>query len=141
VDDVATGFIGVMGNKTAHGEAYNITGEEWMTWNTYYEQVAEVVGGTYNPVYIPTDILIEVAPKYSGGTKEIFAWTSIFDNSKIKRDGDWQGQTIPWREGVQRTVAWMEANGKIAPVPENEYEDSLIAAWRSGVLSALPKQQ
>jgi nucleoside-diphosphate-sugar epimerase len=111
-----------------------------MNWNTYHEQVAEVVGGTYAPVYIPTDILVEVAPKYAGGTRDIFAWTSIFDNSKIKRDADWPGQTVSWKEGVRRTVAWMEANDKIQPVADDEYEDRLAAAWGTGVASSLPKQ-
>lgn len=144
VDDVAKGFIGTMGNSTCIGEAYNITGDEWVTWNTYHEQVAEVVGGTFDPCYIPTDILVDVAPKMSGGTKEIFAWTSIFDNSKIMRDAGYTGQTISWREGVRRTVKWMEENGRIADSDASEtdaFEDSLIAAWRSSVRGALPHQQ
>jgi nucleoside-diphosphate-sugar epimerase len=140
VDDVATGFIGLMGKDVSHGQAYNITGEEWFTWNTYHQQVAEVLGTSFAPVYVPTDILIEVAPKYSGGLKDIFAWTSIFDNSKIKRDGGWPGQTVSWREGVKRTVAWMDANDKHAPVAPDEYEDQLVAAWRSSVVTSLPRQ-
>ena len=140
VDDVARGFIGVMDNSKSLGEAYNITSDEYMTWNTYHEQVAEVVGGAYHPVYIPTDILIQVAPHYSGGTKDIFAWPSIFDNAKIKRDTMYTGQMIPWREGVRRTVAWMDANDKNAPVAANEFEDALIAAWQSGVVPSLPRQ-
>ena len=140
VDDVAKGFIGTMGNDKCLGQAYNITGDEWMTWNTYFEQVAEVVGGTFDPVYIPTTVLGEVAPKYSGGTREIFAWPSIFNNTKIKRDAHYPGQTVSWREGVRRTVAWMEANNKMAPVAPDEYEDKLATAWRGGVVGALPKQ-
>lgn len=140
VDDVARGFIGVMQNEKAFGQAYNIAGDEFMTWNDYARQVAEVVGGTFEPVYIPTDILGEVAPKYSGGLKEIFAHPSIFDNSKIKRDTNYTGQEIPWREGVRRTSEWMDANDKNKPVAPDEYEDKLIAAWRDGVKSALPTQ-
>ncbi|MDX1932177.1 MAG: NAD-dependent epimerase/dehydratase family protein [Capsulimonadales bacterium] len=140
VDDVARGFIGVMGNDLSLGQAYNITADEWFTWNTYHEQVAEVVGGKYEPVYLPTDILIEVAPKYSGGLKEIFAWTSIFDNAKIKRDTNYTGQTVSWREGVRRTVEWMDAHGKHAAVTPDEYEDQLIAAWKAGVVASLPRQ-
>ena len=69
VDDVARGFIGTMGNETCVGQAYNITGDEWMTWNEYHAQVAEAVGGTLNPVYIPTDTLLALAPDWtSGGT-------------------------------------------------------------------------
>lgn len=141
VEDVAAGFIGTMNNEKCHGQAYNIAGDEWMTWNTYHEQVAEVVGGTFNPVYIPTDILGQVAPKLSGGTREIFAWPSIFVNDKIKRDAGYPGQTIPWREGVRRTLAWMEANGKLADSGKDDYEDRLAAAWQSGAAAALPKHE
>lgn len=139
VDDVARGFIGTMENPACVGQAYNITGEENMTWDTYHRQVAEVVGGTFEPVHIPTDVLGRVAPKYSGGTREIFAWPSIFDNAKIRRDAGYTGQTVSWREGVKRTVEWMEANNKIEPVKPDEFEDQLIGAWRGGVAS-LPVQ-
>ncbi len=139
VDDVARGFIGAMGSEKCFGEAYNITGDEWMSWNMYHEQVAQVVGGTFTPVHIPTDVLREAAPKWSGGTHEIFEWPSIFDNSKIVRDAGYPGQTISWREGVRRTVEWMEANGKIADSDSDDFEDRLITAWRENT-TKLPRQ-
>jgi nucleoside-diphosphate-sugar epimerase len=132
VDDVARGFIGVMGNEKCHGQAYNITGEEWMTWNTYYEQVAEVLGATFEPVHIPTDTLRQAAPGWAGGTHEIFEWPSIFSNDKIKRDAGYSGQTIPWREGAKRNIDWLDAEGKLSVDAEADaYEDELIAAWKS----------
>jgi len=141
VDDVAVGFIGTMGNEKCLGQAYNITGDEWMTWNTYHEQVAEVVGGTFDPVYIPLDILTEVAPKSSGGTREIFAWPSIFSNDKIKRDAGYPGQTINFREGVRRTLAHLEEKNLLKNSDaEADYEDRLVAAWREGVKERLPRQ-
>lgn len=140
VDDVARGFIGTMGNERCLGEAYNITGDEWMTWNEYHTQVADVVGGTFTPVHIPTDVLRQVAPKWAGGTYEIFAWPSVFDNAKIKRDAGYPGQTISWREGVRRTLAYLEASNKIADSGRDDFEDRLIEAWRSGV-ARLPKQE
>ena len=140
VDDVARGFVGVMDNAQCLGQAYNIAGDEYLSWNMYHEQVAEVVGGTFNPVPIPTDTLREAAPKWAGGTYEIFEWPSLFDNSKIKRDTHYTGQTIPWREGVRRTVAWLEAQGKLKDSGEDDYEDRLIAAWRAAT-AGLPKQE
>jgi len=139
VDDVARGFIGTMGNAKCLGQAYNITGDEWMTWNTYHEQVAEVVGGTFDPVHIPTNVLREVAPKSSGGTYEIFAWPSVFDNNKIKRDADYSGQTVSWRAGVRRTVDWLESKGRIGDSDGDDYEDRLAAAWRAQT-AQLPRQ-
>jgi nucleoside-diphosphate-sugar epimerase len=140
VDDVAVGFIGTMGNERCVGQAYNITGDEWMTWNDYHAQVAEVVGGTFDPVHIPTDVLREVAPKSSGGTYEIFAWPSVFSNDKIKRDAGYPGQTIPWREGVRRTLAYLEQSNKLKNSDEDDYEDRLVAAWRDRI-AELPRQE
>jgi len=129
VDDVGAGFVATMGNAKCLGQAYNIASDEYMTWNTYHEQVADVVGGTYRPVHIPTATLREVAPTWSGGTYEIFAWPSAFDNSKIKRDTAYKGQTINFREGVRRAVAWLEENGRLVAADTDTYEDSLIVAW------------
>lgn len=139
VDDVAEGFLAVMGKDAAQGQCYNITGENNMTWNTYHRQVAEVVGGRFDPVHIPTDVLTEVAPKLSGGLREIFAYTSIFDNTKIKAMG-YPGQTISLKDGTARTLAWMEANGRLKPAdsPDDAFEDALIASWRDGI-ARLPK--
>ncbi len=138
VDDVARGFIGVMGQGQCLGQAYNITGDEYLSWNMYHEQVAEVVGGTFAPVYVPTDVLREAAPQWAGGTYEIFEWPSLFDNSKIKRDTAYTGQTISWREGVRRTVAWLEAEGRLKDSDTDDSEDRLVAAWHEAT-SRLPK--
>jgi nucleoside-diphosphate-sugar epimerase len=138
VDDVARGFIATMGNAKCLGQSYNITGDEWMTWDTYHEQVATVVGGTFEPVHIPTDILWQIAPTWGAGTREIFAWPSVFVNSKIKRDTNYAGQTISWREGVRRNLEWIESKEPITAEAEDEYEDRLIHAWRQGI-EALPR--
>ncbi len=138
VDDVARGFIAAMGNQKCLGEAYNITGEEWMTWNTYHEQVAEVAGGTFEPVHIPTAVLSQIAPDWAGGTKEVFAYPSIFEMSKLKRDTDYRGQTISWQEGVKRTLDWLESSGEMSKDAEkfaanSAREDRLIASWQKQV--------
>jgi len=138
VDDVARGFISTMGNAKCLGETYNITGDEWMTWDTYFEQVAEVVGGTFEAVHIPMDVLWQTAPKWAGGTREIFAWPSVFDNAKIKRDTVYIGQTVNFRQGVKRTVDWIESKSSIVALNEDDYEDQLIEAWRAKLLE-LPR--
>jgi nucleoside-diphosphate-sugar epimerase len=131
VDDVATGFIGTFGNDKTIGEAYQITSDEYFTWNTYHEIVAREAGGEFKPVYIPTDILGRVAPGRAGSLTEILAWPSIFSTEKIRKDTGYRGQTIDFVEGTRRTLKWLEAEGKIADSDADTYEDSLIAAWES----------
>lgn len=139
VDDVARGFIATMGNGRCLGEAYNIAGDEWFTWNQYHDQVAEVCGGTFSPVHVPTDTLRQLAPGLTGSTHDILQWPSVFDNSKLKRDTDYAGQTISFKEGTRRTLAWLEANGRLKDSDGDDYEDRLIAAWRAKT-GELPRQ-
>jgi nucleoside-diphosphate-sugar epimerase len=141
VDDAARGFIATMGNEKCLGQAYNITADEWMSWNMYHEQVAEVVGGTFDPVHIPTDVLLRMAPDHAGVSNEIFEWPSIFDNNKLKRDTAYAGQTIPFKAAVGRTLAWLEANGRVPDSDTNDYEDRLIAAWRGAIDSIAPVEK
>ena len=58
-------------NAKCIGQAYNVCGSENMTWNQYLEQIAAVVGGTYDPVYIPTEVLKVVTPKWRDPTRVI----------------------------------------------------------------------
>ena len=134
VDDLARGFIALMGHSFTFGEAYNITGDEAMTWRRYHEQVAEVAGGTFNPVFVPRDLLKQMAPDWSGSMSEILAYASVFDNSKIKRDTDYSGQTISWKKGVERNLNWLGEKGKTLLKPEDDArEDELIARFEKAI--------
>ena len=42
--DFATGFIGLMANPHAIGEAFQITGDETLTWDQIYQTVADALG-------------------------------------------------------------------------------------------------
>ena len=129
VDDVGRGFVGAAGNKKAYGKSYNVTGEEWMTWNRYHEGVAKALNAPApNIVHIPTDVLKKLCPNKAGITVDIFQWPSIFDNSAAKADLGFEYR-VSWVEGVKRTVAWLDERGKIENSDDDDYEDRLIAAW------------
>gem|GEM_PF-1012203 len=42
-DDVGPAFVNAIDNPKALGKAYNVTGDEWMTWEQYYRTVAKVM--------------------------------------------------------------------------------------------------
>lgn len=129
IDDVARGFIGAIGNEKAYGKFYNVTGEEWMTWNRYHEGVAKALNAPAPKiVHIPTDLLAKFAPKHAGISIDIFQYPSIFDNSAAIADLGFQ-YTIPWVEGVRRTVAWLDERGKIENSDNDPFDDTVIAAW------------
>ncbi len=129
IDDVGRGFVGAVGNPKAFGKSYNLTGEEWMTWNRYHEGVAQALGVALPPlVHIPADLMAKIAPKHFGISIDIFQYPSIFDNSAAIADLGFR-YTIPWVEGVRRTVAWLDERGKIENSDDDPFDDRVIAAW------------
>lgn len=129
IDDVAQGFIGAMGNPKAYGRCYNLTGEEWMTWNQYHEGVAAALHAPPpRLVHIPTDLLGRLAPQRARISVEIFQYPGIFDNQAAMQDLGFR-YTVPWVEGVRRTVAWLDARGRIARSEDDPFDDRILAAW------------
>ncbi len=130
-DDVAGGFVGAIGNKATFGQAYNVTGEEWLTWNRYHDKVAEALGAPEpTKVHIPTSLLGEVAPRHAAFIVNDLQYVNIFDTSAARRDLQFR-YSIPFVDGVRRSVAWLDAQGGIANSDEDPFDDQVIAAWES----------
>jgi nucleoside-diphosphate-sugar epimerase len=100
-----------------------------MTWNQYHAKVAEALHAPNpNLVHIPTDLLTKFAPNRSGITTYNFQYNNIFDNSAARRDLNFQ-YTIPFVEGVRRTVAFLDQNHRIQDCETDPFDDRLIATW------------
>jgi len=128
-DDVARAFVNAAGSARALGKAYHVTGEEWMTWNRYHRGVAEAMNApSPTLVHIPADLLGRVAPKSAAWCVENFQFNNIFDNAAARADLGFR-YTIPWVEGVRRTVAWLDAHGRIEDSDNFPFYDRIIAAW------------
>ncbi len=129
ISDVARAFVNSLGNARCFGEAYHVTGETWMNWNEYAEGVAEAVGGTAVPVHIPTDLLVKLAPTETGMTRDIFQYHSVFNNAKAREHLGFS-QQVPWIEGVRRTVAWLDEQGRVEQSTEEDLDSRIISAWQ-----------
>mgnify|MGYP002856990618 FL=1 len=62
-EDFARGFIGLLGNPHAIGEAFQIMSDESLTWNQIYQTIADVLGVEYKPYYVASSFLAAVSPK------------------------------------------------------------------------------
>lgn len=110
-EDFAKGFVGLLGREDAVGEAFHITSDEVLTWNQIYATIAEVFGCEPNFVHIPSDFIAKIDPEFCGpsllGDK---MHSVIFDNSKIKHFVPEFEATISFREGLQLTRDWFDAD-------------------------------
>jgi nucleoside-diphosphate-sugar epimerase len=109
-EDFARGFLGLVGNPLAVGDAFHITTDEVQTWNQIYETIADALGVKPNIVHIATELITKVAPQLTGSLLGDKAWSVVFDNTKIKEYVPGFQAVIPFREGIRRTVAWFEAD-------------------------------
>jgi len=108
--DFARGFVGLFGNEQAIGQAFHITSDEVLTWNQIYELIGEAAGAQPRMVHIASDFIVRVAPSQTGNLLGDKAWSTIFDNTKIKTFVPDFHASIPFREGIRRTLAWFDAD-------------------------------
>jgi nucleoside-diphosphate-sugar epimerase len=108
--DFAKGFLGLLGNRRAIGEAYHITSDEVLTWNQIYQEVGRAIGVDLQIVHVPSDLIAAYDPGSLGSLTGDKANSSIFDNNKINALVPDFRCTVPWSEGVRRAVAWFEAD-------------------------------
>lgn len=134
-EDFAKGFLGLVGNPQARGEAFHITSDEVLTWNQIYETIADALGVKANIVHLASDFIARVSPSLTGPLLGDKTWSAIFDNSKIKAFVPGFQAAIPFREGIRRTLAWFDADKSRQRVDEavNAELDRILAAYAKAV--------
>ena len=125
--------MGLLGNEQAIGNAFHITSDEVLTWNQIYEIIADAAGAQPKLVHIATDFIESVAPDTGRGLRGDKAWSVIFDNTKIKTFVPGFQATIPFREGIRRTLAWFDAD------PARRRIDAGVNAEMDHILAAYGK--
>ena len=132
-EDFARGFIGLLGNPKAIGEAFQIMSDEQLTWNQIYECVANALHVTPRLYHVSSDFLAAVAPKewdFEGNLLGDKAVTVCFDCTKLKRAVPGFQATTRFDEGVRRCVAYLMAH------PELQTEDPEFDVWCDRVIEA-----
>jgi nucleoside-diphosphate-sugar epimerase len=130
-DDFAKGFVPLLGHPQAIGESFHVTTDQVLTWNQIYAEIADALGAAADVVHVPSDFIARIDPETGAGLLGDKAHSAIFDNSKVKRYAPGYVATIPFHEGIRRTVAWFSADPARWVVNEqvNQSMDRILAAW------------
>lgn len=135
-DDVGRAFAYAAGQPHTFGKAYHTTGEEWLTWNQYHEQVAQAIDAPRPTlVHIPSDALARLVPQHAELAVTNLQHNNIFDNSAARADLAFK-YTVSWKEGARRMVTWLDAHNKVADSDADPFEDQLIERWRRMIESS-----
>jgi nucleoside-diphosphate-sugar epimerase len=137
--DFAKGLVGLLGHQQAIGHAFHITSDEVMSWDQFYRIVGVAAGVDPQLVHIPSDFIGACLPEKLGGLIGDKAVSVVFDNSKIKRFVPGYCATMPFAQGIRRTLAWFDADParKQIDTDANVVWDKLIDAYERGTSEAL----
>ncbi len=134
--DFAKGFVGLLGNPKALGEAYHITSDEVLTWDEIYRSIGRAAG-VNDPelVHVPSDVINAYNAEWGASLLGDKAHSVIFDNTKIKRRVPDYVATIPFAQGAQEMVDWIDADPDRQSVDEdwNRLLDRIIVAQRGAL--------
>ena len=131
-EDFAKGFIGLMGNKHAIGEAFQITNDETLTWNQIYKSIADALGVEFKPYYVSSAYLAAVSDyDFNGSLLGDKAVSVAFDNRKLKRAVPGLNMNITFDIGVRKTLDYVLSH------KECQIEDPEFDAWCDKLISVL----
>lgn len=137
--DFAIGYIGLMLNRHAIGEAFQITGDEVLSWNQIYQTIADALGVKLNAYHVSSDYLSAVGDKFGFdfegsliGDKSV---SVVFDNSKLKRLVPKMTTTVPFHDGVRIALDYVMSH------PECQVLDEEFDDWCDKVISALEESK
>ena len=135
-EDFAKGFVGLLGHQQAIGHAFHITSDEILTWDQIYQAVAEAAACKAEIVHIPSDFIGTFDEHLRGSLVGDKATSVIFDNSKIKRFVPGFAATIPFKQGIKRTLEWFGADParQVVKAETNDLIDTIIRQYERGFI-------
>ena len=133
-EDFARGFIGLLGNPKAIGEAFQIMSDEQLSWTQIYKSVANALNVTVKPYYVASEFLVAAAPKawdFEGNLLGDKSVSVVFDCTKLKRTVPGFQATMRFDEGVRRCVEHILSH------PELRVEDPEFDTWCDHVIEVM----
>ena len=134
--DFAKGFVKLMGNIHAIGEAVHITSDESVTWDQIYQIIADALNVKLNAIHISSnflDLLSGGRYDFKGSLLGDKANSVVFDNTKIKHLAPGFCAKVRVDEGIRMTVDNVLAN------PNLQKEDPEFDLWCDKVIELFGK--
>ena len=138
--DFAVGYTALMGNRHAIGEAFQITGNEVLTWDQIYQTIADALGVQLHAYHIASDYLAAAGAPYGydfeGELLGDKAVSVVFDNRKLRQLANTMCTTVPFHVGVRIALEHILSHPE-----ECQKEDPEFDAWCDRVIAALERSK
>jgi len=124
--DFAIGYTGLMGNRHAIGEAFQITSDETLTWDQIYQTVADALGVTLQAYHVSTDFLCAVGDPlgfdYTGSLLGDKSVSVVFDNRKLKRVVPDMATNVRFDMGVRIALDYVLSHPEECQIEDPEFD-------------------
>jgi nucleoside-diphosphate-sugar epimerase len=120
--DFARGFVGLIGNNRAIGEAVHITSDECLTWNEIARLMGQAIGVQVHLVPVPSARIADFDQDWGDSLLGDKTHSVIFDNTKLRRLVPDYVASIPFARGAREIAAFYETH------PEHQRVDSALDA-------------
>lgn len=140
--DFAKGFVELLGNIHAIGEAVHITSDESVTWNQIYEILYQTLGAEPNLVHISSEFLEEASGENHCGQGLLGdkANTVVFDNGKLKKLVPGFHASVRVDQGLPAALRYMLEHSDVQRQdPEFDLWCDRVIEARAAALQALRK--
>jgi nucleoside-diphosphate-sugar epimerase len=136
--DFAVGLMGLLGQSAALGEDFHITSDEALSWNQIYSQVGAAAGVQPDILHIPAAGIIAADPAEEGNLWGDKAYSTVFDNAKLRRIVPGFAATKKFTDGIRETVAWFDADASRRQIDQaaNAHWDRLAAVYTEALAKA-----
>ncbi|MCF8262168.1 MAG: SDR family oxidoreductase [Melioribacteraceae bacterium] len=131
-NDFAKGFLALIGNESAIGETYNITSDEYLTWDEICKTMAAAINVIPKIVHVPSDIILKYDREWGEGLLGDKAYSMIFDNTKIKSLAPEFKSEVSFEKGAKEIVMWYLENKErqIVDIEKDKLMDFLAEKFR-----------
>jgi nucleoside-diphosphate-sugar epimerase len=127
--DFAVGFVGLMGNPVAVGDAFQITSNFVYPWDAIYRMLGAAAGVEPKLVHVASETIAAAVPEWGPGLLGDKSHSVMFDNSKLRAVVPDFNPTITFAQGAREIVAWYDADAtrRVVDADVNASFDALIA--------------
>ncbi|WP_344819041.1 SDR family oxidoreductase [Microbacterium soli] len=115
-DDLAVGFVGLLGNPLVLGDVFGITSDFVYTWNDIYTILGRAAGAEPRIRHIPTAEIEAADPSRAGSLSGDKAHSVVFDTTKIRRVVPEFNPVIPLHRSAIECIAWHDAHPELQRV-------------------------
>ncbi|MDR1824146.1 MAG: NAD-dependent epimerase/dehydratase family protein [Bifidobacteriaceae bacterium] len=115
--DFAYCFVSLFGNPQAIGEPFHITGDEVLTWNEIYTELAHAAGVS-DPVFahVTSEGIADEIPDLGPWLLGDRTYCGVFDCSKVRQYATGFAQKVPFWQGARQIIDCFDSHPELQVV-------------------------